>query len=81
MVKNGIEKGRKSDMTKPRPVATNAMLIIDAATMANSKCIEKLTLILTNDLTKEGMVRAAGLALKEATEVQGKLTEVRYLGK
>lgn len=74
--KNGAKMG-----SKPRALGNNAIAIIDEAIMANQMCMNELCKVLVNELTREAMIRAVGLAIKEASVVQGKLNEVRYLGK
>ena len=80
MGKKSDKKGREMG-SKPRPLGYNAMQIVDKATMANSMVMQYLASILTNDLTAEAILKAVGLAIKEASEVQKNLTDVRYLGK
>ena len=75
------ESKRAEMASKPRPLGYTAVQIIDDAIMSNQMCLNKLATILANNLTAEGQLRAVGLALKEASEVQGKLNQVRYLGK
>ena len=66
---------------KPRPLGYTAGAMIDEARMANSMCIQYLSSVLTNDLTKEGIYKAVGLAIKEASEAQMKLTDAKYIGR
>jgi len=80
MGKKSDKKGREMG-SKPRELGYNAIQIIDMASMANSMVMQHLASILTNDLTAEAILKAVGLAIKEASEVQKNLTDVRYLGK
>lgn len=66
---------------KPRALGNNAIGIVDDAIMANQMCLNELVKIINNDLTKEGVIRAVAVAIKEASEVQLNLSKVRYLGK
>lgn len=66
---------------KPRSLGNNAIGLIDEAIMANQMCMNELVKILNNSLTVEGVLRAVGIAIAEASKAQGKLNEVRYLGK
>ena len=67
--------------SKPRPLGNNAIGIVDDAIMANQMCLNELVKIINNDLSKEGVIRAVAVAIKEASEVQLHLSKVRYLGK
>ena len=66
---------------KPRPLGNNAIGFTDNAIMANQMCLNELVKIINNDLTKEGIIRAVAVAIKEASEVQLNLSKIRYLGK
>ena len=67
--------------TKPKPLGYNAMEKVDNALMANAMLRQKLSAILTNELTTVEIVKLIGVAIHEAGEVQQELTELKYLGK
>ena len=80
MAKKKRLKGRQMS-AKPKELGYKAMEKVDAAQMANSQVMFYLSSILTNELTTVEVVKAIGLAIKEASEVQKELIEVKYLGK
>lgn len=80
MGKKSGQKGHEMG-SKPRALGYNATQMVDEAIMANQMCLNQLASVLTNNLSAEGILRAVVLAIKEASEVQGKLHQVRYLGK
>ena len=66
---------------KPRALGNDAKRLVDLAIMANQMCLNELVKIINNDLTKEGVIRAIAIAIKEASEVQCELSNIKYLGK
>jgi len=80
MGKKWAKSGREMT-SKPRALGNNAIALIDEALMANQMCMNELVKILNNSLTAEGVLRAVGIAIAEASKAQGKLNQVRYIGK
>jgi D-ribose pyranose/furanose isomerase RbsD len=66
---------------KPRPLGNTASGKLDLAIMANQMCLNELVKVISNDLTKEAVIRAIAIAIKEASEVQCELSNIKYLGK
>lgn len=65
---------------KPRALGNNAIAIVDEAIMANQMCMNELVKIVNNSADNTTL-KLAAQAIVEASKAQGKLTEVRYLGK
>jgi hypothetical protein len=66
---------------KPRALGNNQIGYADEAIMANQMCLNELVKVIQNDLTKEAVIRAVAVAIKEASTVQLNLCKIRYSGK